>query len=934
MTTVKGILICLCVAWHVSSRAQVFGGNPPAIKWRQINGTAARVIFPAGLDSTARSVAGIVQQLSHATTSSIGNRQQKVDIVLQQETTISNAYVQLGPFRSEFYLTPDQNSFAIGSLPWHEQLAIHEFRHVQQNNNFNVGLSHVFRILFGQEAQALVNNLVIPNWFYEGDAVYNETNVSTQGRGRLPYFFNDYRSLWAAGTNYSWMKLRNGSLRDFTPDHYRLGYMLVAYGREKYGNDFWKKVTRDAAAFKGLAYPFQKAVRRYAGKDYIGFRNDALQYFAVWAGVKPAHTAGHFIADESYPAYINDSTVIFVKSSYRHIPAFTVRAGGTDKVIRVRDVSLDDQFAYRNGQIVYASFRPDIRWGWRNFSELQLLDVHTGRQKTLTTRTKYFSPDISPDGTTIVAVRVKPGGKSNLDIIDAGNGMAITSVPNPDKLFYTYPKFYSAGEIVAAVRDTDGRMSLAMINGAKGTTQYLTPFSFNVIGFPSIRNDTIVFTASHQGNDRLYAYVHGTGKLYALRNNLLTGITGNYQPVIGAREMMWSNFTARGYQLQHITLPDVQWQQVPTSVLADSLTDFNITAINKNPAGHFSRASVVTSQKYSKVFHLFNFHSLEPLVNDPVYSLTLVGENVLNTLQSEVSYSYNRNEQYHQLGFNAIYGALFPFISAGYTYTINRSGLYHNRVIYWNEGEFLGGASVPLNLSRGRYLTGLNIGTAYVYNQAGFSGVYKDSLGNRSFGYLSSTISFSNRVQQARQHIYPRFAQSLLFNVKKSVSTLDASQWLLSGYLYLPGASVTHSLVLSAAYQQRDTLNQHSFTNNFPFARGYTAENFYHMIKGGVNYHFPLAYPDAGFGNIVYFLRVRANLFFDYTHVTDFYQNRKKFAADFRSAGTEVFFDTKWWNMLPVSFGIRYSYLLDDDLYGGSGRNRFAFILPLNLLQR
>ena len=59
----------------------------------------------------------------------------------------------------------------------------------------------------------------------------------------------------------------------------RLGYLLVAYGREKYGDEFWKNVTHDAAAFKGLFYPFQQAIKKYSGKNFVEFRNDALQYF-------------------------------------------------------------------------------------------------------------------------------------------------------------------------------------------------------------------------------------------------------------------------------------------------------------------------------------------------------------------------------------------------------------------------------------------------------------------------------------------------------------------------------------------------------------------------------------------------------------------------------------------------------------------------------
>src|SRR5258708_39747892 len=229
MKNIKFYLLLLITTSAIITKAQEFGGNPPPIKWMQINTPAAKVIFPFGLDSAGLRVANIVQQMNKAIQPTIGFKQRQISILLQNQTTIANAYVGLAPFRSEFFLTPEQNSFDIGSLPWTRQLAIHEFRHVQQYNNFNVGASKVLHVLFGEGGQALGNELSIPNWFFEGDAVFNETLVSDQGRGRLPYFFNGYRALWADGKNYSWMKLRNGSYRDFTPDWYPTGYMLVAY---------------------------------------------------------------------------------------------------------------------------------------------------------------------------------------------------------------------------------------------------------------------------------------------------------------------------------------------------------------------------------------------------------------------------------------------------------------------------------------------------------------------------------------------------------------------------------------------------------------------------------------------------------------------------------------------------------------------------------
>src|SRR5580698_58142 len=260
MSIARLFLVIASLSWSLCSSAQVFGGNPPALKWRQINTEPARIIFPVGLDTAAQQVAAIVGRLSQATLPTIGHTVNKINIVFQNQTTIANGYVQLAPFRSEFQLTPEQNSFDLGSLPWQKLLAVHEYRHVQQFNNFRVGVSAGLYYLFGEGGQALANSLAVPNWFWEGDAVFQETLVSDQGRGRLPYFFNGYRSMRAAGKYYSWMKLRNGSLRDYVPDHYPVGYMLVSYGRQQYGDEFWRKVSRDAAAFRGIFYPMQHAI--------------------------------------------------------------------------------------------------------------------------------------------------------------------------------------------------------------------------------------------------------------------------------------------------------------------------------------------------------------------------------------------------------------------------------------------------------------------------------------------------------------------------------------------------------------------------------------------------------------------------------------------------------------------------------------------------
>jgi len=115
--------------------AQLFGGNPAYIEWRQINTEAARVIYPEGLDSIAQRIQAIVNYMHKNYSSTIGEKLRKINIVLQSNTSVTNGYVALGPYRSEFYLMPPQNAFELGAQNWADNLSIHEFRHVQQYSN-------------------------------------------------------------------------------------------------------------------------------------------------------------------------------------------------------------------------------------------------------------------------------------------------------------------------------------------------------------------------------------------------------------------------------------------------------------------------------------------------------------------------------------------------------------------------------------------------------------------------------------------------------------------------------------------------------------------------------------------------------------------------------------------------------------------------------
>ena len=925
------LLLFYCSLYTVHySFAQQFGGNPSSVKWKQINTDTLRVIYPEGLDSVAQRVANVTHTLQRNYTTGIGNTLRKVNIVLQKDLTISNAFVQLGPYRSEYYLMPPQDAFDLGAQGWADNLAIHEYRHVQQYSNFNVGLSKVFSVLFGQYGQSIANATAVPDWFFEGDAVYNETKFSIQGRGRLPLFLNTYKSLYTDNKHYNYMQMRNGSLRHYIPGHYELGYLLTAYGKEKYGEDFWQKVTHDAAAYKPLFYPMQGAVKKHAGISYNDFVKNAFDFYTQqWqkdnAQSKPewiTTTNKNDVLSYQYPYITEDGSVIALKNTRSTIPAFCkIDASGNETKIAVRDIAYDGYFSYNNGKIIYASLQADARWGNRDYSVIKTLDINTGEEKRITNHSKYFSPDISYDGKTIATVEFTPQQQSKLVLLDV-NGNVTQSINAKKNHVFSYPKFSVDDKTIFFIdRNERGEMALLKTN-LRGDITTLVSYANRILGFPVVKGDTLFYTCSNNGHDEIFAYINSTNKNYRLASYT----TGLYQASATANgQLVSSVFTSDGYRLAKLT---PQWQAVNTN--ADTLIAEYVTkpfnAADNNLLSNLPSRSFAV-KKYPKFYKPFNFHSWVPSFTDPDYSFTIYGENVLNTLQSQLYYTYNTNEQYHRAGFTSVFGGWYvqPFIDVNNTF--NRNGIVNDTTsVKWNELLASGGLRLPLNFTSGKQYRSLTLSASYNINNINWKSDTKKLLND--INYIRASISYSGQIQKAAKQIYPHWAQSFSLQYRASTSSITANQFLASGTLYLPGIAKTHSLVFNAAYQARDTAQQYSYTNSFPYSRGYDALNFPRMYKLGVNYHFPIMYPDWGFANIVYFTRIRANVFYDYTNLKSL---RTQTNYQLKSYGTEIFFDTKWWNQQPLQFGIRYSRLVDHALVGQQP-NRWEVILPVTLI--
>lgn len=911
----------------LSSKAQQFGAFPPSTKWRQIKTDTARIIFEGAVDSEAQNVAAIIHKANRINVNPLGDKVRRISILMHKNTTVANGYVALGPFRSEYYLIPGSNVFEFGHTPWWQTLAVHEYRHVHQYSNFNTGLSRVASAIFGQEGQAAFNALAIPGWFFEGDAVHSETIETTQGRGRAPNFFNGFKAIWHEGRNYSWTKIRNGSLKDRIPNHYPLGYMLVNYGYEKYGADFWRKVNQDALTLHGLFGFYGASIKKYSGENWTQYRTNALNFYKHEVSTRRDAAAKHeTVTDYFFPQQIGQDSLLYLKSSYRNLPAFYIQDAKGEHRIKLRNISSEDWFGYRAGTIAYTAYNTSARWSLINYSNVILLDINSGEEKRITENGKYFTPDISPDGSKILAVAFNDSLNSELRLLNR-DGVVEKKISAPAGALFVHPRFINNDEFVVALRNAASLMSLQRGSLSTGAFQTLLAPGRATVGYPVVQGSKLYFVSSQSGNDDLFELdLNATLPATSLRQ-LTFSQTGNYFPNVVGDTLVWSKFTSNGYRLQKAAISSLKAVTLRGDDVSHRATPFKI-GLQAAPNVIASNNRTFSESDYKKSTGLFNFHSWRPAYSDPEITYSLYSDNILNTFSNEIFYRYNINETSHAVGFNSYFGGLFPLLNAGVNYTFDRTIKTTSLTYTLNQFEAQGGFSVPLNFSGGKTYKFLNFGSNLVYNSLMPTGAYKNLLRGRDALYSLYSVSYSQQLPKAVQHIFPRFGYAVSLQHRQLIT--DAGFQSLGGVaLYLPSIR-NHAVVLAANAQETDTANI-TFSNRFANSRGYNDYYFSRMWRVSGNYHMPLFYPDAGIPGILYFLRIRSNFFYDYTRV---YSRSKKNTAEQRSVGGELYFDTKLFNSLPATIGLRLSHLLDNDFSGTrpKGSNIFEVVLPLNLI--
>jgi hypothetical protein len=327
----KYILFFLLCSFSVVTWGQYFqtGQDPASIKWRQINTNNFQLIYPDYYEEQAQKLAAIMEKVYQYKSPTLQHKPAKISIILHTQTVKSNGLVAWAPKRSEFYTTPHQGIY---SQDWLKQLAVHEFRHVVQIDKIDSELPKIVKILLGEQGTAGIFGIYFPWWFIEGDAVVTETALTNSGRGRFPSFLMEHKAQLVEKGSYKYDKAYNGSVKDFVPNHYPLGYYLVGETRQKYGSNVWGKVMDRVGDKPFSLNPFNKALKNTTGFNKVQLYNsvfDSLQnswiredqLFSTFPSIIIS-PKNKYYSNYSFNHWVGESLLVSYKTTLKRTPAF------------------------------------------------------------------------------------------------------------------------------------------------------------------------------------------------------------------------------------------------------------------------------------------------------------------------------------------------------------------------------------------------------------------------------------------------------------------------------------------------------------------------------------------------------------------------------------------------------------------------------------
>ncbi len=920
-TTIRRVLLTVAaiVACQIAS-AQYYswGADPAHFRWMQAKGENTNVIYPTHASRIGLTTLYFTDRMRPYIDYGFTLPPLDLPFVVHPENMASNGLVMWLPKRVEFLSSPAIDGY---SMPWIKQLVAHEYRHATQYNNLNVGVVKFLSYLLGQQSST-IGLLFMPLWMMEGDATMSETEASSYGRGKQPRFTLEYRAMGDIVGKYRNIdKFFCGSYKDFIPDHYQLGYQLVAHGNELTGrvmaNDMAAYGPRRPWTVVSAGWRMKKLFDLTPKRLFISTFNSLTDYWSQTPSPEDSATRLATPPMRSYTTYSSplfvDGQMIMFKSDLdkpSRIVALDTSTGEERTLCYTGTVATRLSYDEINNRVWWTEYRRSTMFAQKVTSTLCYLDLDKKRPRTRLMGGRnilYPTPDdegglawaeYSADGIYTLHHEYCDGKIFSFSL---PFGQEVHSLAWDNKTRCHY-----------CILTGDEGMWISRISPEKELTQLTKPAYITLSKLRAL-DGKLYFGSIKSGRDEIHCYDLATGREYQITESAY----GSFDAApTGDGNIVLTTYDSLGY---HPTAQreDKIWREVEYSALPNDVVNpprkswgiINLDTVKISEPDSTLTHSATNIRRYRKGLRLFNIHSWAPLSYNPFdlsengaidinLGATVMTQNLLSSMQGFLTYGYNFSSghlfktslRYYGLGptisFNASYGGrqnIYPI----YVYNPEKHEIELPEAP--SQGKFYSvGANIqfPFLFQRGYHTRYLIASAGWEYSNGLVANIGKLSFDDggisnvATIGYkkgihlTSFSLGFQDLVRQAHRDFAPPWGvvASATYAINPA-SGAFSDLLALYAKVYTPGFARHNSLTLALAYQNtiggfesNDALSALSFKSTRLVPRGFNSTQItnHNYIAGSANYQLPIWYPDGGIRGLIYFKRIRLNAGFDY----------------------------------------------------------------------
>ena len=902
---------------------------PPNIRWKKITTPHFEVIVPEEILVEGQRAANTLEHVIAPLGKTLEQQFRRIVVVISNQGIVSNGSVNPVLRMSEWSVTGSESGLE-GVTDWYALLASHAGRRMVQLDKLNRGFTRLAGKFFGGQGRVFFSRLSVPEWFMEGDAVGLETALTGGGRGREPQFDMGIRTLLLSGKRYAYDKALLRSYRDWYPDGYHLGYLLTTHLRRRFGPLIWSKILDRTSTHSYYFFAFDQALKsltRMNIKNLYASAMDELE--ELWRKQSEGLVVNSFqkknikkkngLTSYIRGQYLGDGSIVAQKYGLNDAGALIrLKADGAEEIIRhIADPGqITTWSTAKNGKVLWCQIDPDIRWGKKNYGQLYLFDVQSGRTRRLASRSRYLNAALSFDARRIAAVELTGKAKFKLVILDSATGRTLKEIPNQDGSLILMPSWSPDGREVAFAKQNPKGRALAAANVETGSVLEILPFSSESVTQPIFFGNFILYHSPYSGIDNIYAVDRNTRQRWQVTSAEFGAFDPEVQPE--GKTLLYSNFTTDGFDLAELDLDPCSWKRIEEVELR-SIVYYEPLVGQEQGGDIFGQDKIpgilypVSDYVWTK--HLLNIHSWGFRPTTTEMKAVFLSNDLLNKFSLTGSVTWNYNEKVLGFGVSGCYQALFPLIDleAGYGgRALSYTGEDGKRQRYsWKETSLSAGLRLPFNLSRGATTTLLTLKVAADFKRIAHKEIIQPyEMEDGDILPLQYRLTLSRfRAGTIRDLNTPwgQHMDILYRHIPWDSSQYHGTQFSFNGGVHFPGLAKHHGLHVQGAYEQQRPKN-YRFESEFLFPRGYEYTFHERLAKLSMDYSFPLAYPDLALGKIAYLKRFSLNFFYDYGQGTD-----EGLRTTYCSVGLDFLTEANFLRLpSPIILDLRIAYRFTD----------------------